>query len=94
MLRITTETASEGKATVILKLDGNISGPWVNELRRACGDARGARPIRLVLDLAEVQFIDSAGIELFRDLASQGVRFSHPSAFVAQQLKEVSNGRG
>lgn len=94
MLRISSETALEGNATVILKLDGNVSGPWVNELRRACSGALGKGPKtkHLVLDLAEVLFIDSAGIELFRELAAQRVRFSNPSAFIAEQLKEVSHG--
>jgi anti-anti-sigma regulatory factor len=95
MLRISSETASEGNATVILKLDGQVSGPWVNELRRACAGAKGdgLTPNRLVLDLTELQFIDATGIQLFRELAAQHVSFSNPSAFVAEQLKEVSDGR-
>jgi anti-anti-sigma regulatory factor len=95
MLRISSETALEGNATVILKLDGSVSGAWVNELRRACRGAMGSgsRPEHkhLVLDLAGVRFIDSAGIELFRELGTQRVCFSNPSAFVAEQLKEVSH---
>lgn len=80
---------------MILKLDGNVSGPWVNELRHACSSAMGNRPTtkRVVLDLADVQFIDTTGIQLFRELLAQQVSFSNPSAFVAEQLKEMSNGR-
>jgi anti-anti-sigma factor len=95
MLRISSRTALEGSTTVILKLDGNVTGPWVNELRRACDTAigNGPRPKRLILDLAEVHFVDSTGIRLFRDLVAQRVSLSNASAFVAEQLKEGSNGR-
>jgi anti-anti-sigma factor len=89
MLKIS-RTETNEPATV-LKLEGQVRGQWVEELRRACDQelSRGA----LMLDLADVSFIDAAGLALFRDLASRDVAFHNCSLFAAEQLKAVANGR-
>jgi ABC-type transporter Mla MlaB component len=77
-----------------LRLEGDVSGPWVAELRRVCLDALGKDPHhegRLVLDLAGVAFLDVNGLALFRDLARRQVRFTSRSLFIAEQLKGVSD---
>ena len=77
-----------------LRLEGDVSGPWVAELRRVCFDTLGHGPDReghLVLDLAGVSFLDVDGIALFRDLARQQVLFTSRSLFIAEQLKGVSD---
>jgi hypothetical protein len=43
----------------------------------------------LVLDLANVSFIDAAGVMLFRELTAGRVLVTNCSPFVAEQLKEV-----
>jgi hypothetical protein len=40
-----------------------------------------------VLDLAEVSFIDTDGLELFRQLSAERVSLSNCSPFTAEQLK-------
>jgi hypothetical protein len=77
-----------------LRLEGEVSGPWVGELRRVCADLlgnNGHSTSDLVLDLAGVSFLDAEGIALFRELAGQLVRFSSGSLFVAEQLKGVAD---
>jgi hypothetical protein len=77
-----------------LRLEGDVSGPWVAELRRVCFDTLGHAPERgshLVLDLGGVSFLDVDGIALFRDLARQQVLFTNRSLFIAEQLKGVSD---
>jgi anti-anti-sigma factor len=77
-----------------LRLEGEVSGPWVAEVRRVCADLlgnNGDSTTHLVLDLAGVSFLDSEGIALFRDLARQQVRFTSGSLFVAEQLKGVAD---
>lgn len=71
-----------------------MTGPWVEELRRVCFDALRNNPWvdpYLVLDLADVSFLDSDGVALFRELASRGVAFAHGSPFIAEQLRGVAD---
>jgi anti-anti-sigma factor len=54
---------------ITLWLEGEITGRWVQELRRECARALERTPDggRLVLDLAGVSSIDAAGLSLFRE---------------------------
>jgi hypothetical protein len=76
MLRITDvrETMPDGAAVWTIKLEGNIQGGWVNELRRAWRAVRLAAngaSIRLVL--ADVQLVDAAGKVLLTEMHRDGV---------------------
>jgi anti-anti-sigma regulatory factor len=94
MLRISQGSAqSEGRATT-LRLEGQVTGPWVEELRRVCTDTLGNdghSKGHLVIDLAGVSFLDADGIALFRDLAARRVLFTNCSTFIAEQLKGVAD---
>ena len=76
MLRITDvrETMPDGGTVWTLKLEGDIQGAWVNELRRAWRAVRMAASgasIRLVL--ADVQVVDTAGKVLLTEMHRDGV---------------------
>jgi anti-anti-sigma regulatory factor len=87
MLRITvTEPTSSSKD---LKLEGRITDASVAELRRLCEELLARNHTRLTLDLADVSFIDDAGIDLFRSLARRDVEVTGCSPFLAELLKEV-----
>jgi anti-anti-sigma regulatory factor len=94
MLRISREsTQNEGGAT-FLRLEGQVTGPWVEELRRVCAETLGNPDYsqrHLVIDLAGVSFLDTDGIALCRELAAHRVFFTNCSAFIAEQLKGVAN---
>ena len=82
---------SSKRTSVVLGLEGEIVGPWVNEVRRACADARQAengRRVRLALDLSGVSFLDADAVALFRELVTDRVSLTNYSVFVAEQLKE------
>jgi anti-anti-sigma factor len=70
-----------------LKLEGQIRGEWVHELRRVCFEVLLKPASWLVLDLAEVSFIDADGLELFRQLSAERVSLNNCSPFTAEQLK-------
>jgi len=53
-----------------------------------------ARPDPLVLDLADVFFIDVDGVALFRELAARRVTLTNGSLFVTEQLKGMVNANG
>jgi anti-anti-sigma regulatory factor len=83
MLRVSVIRALDHAVT--LRVEGEVKGPWVAELRRACEDVL-SRDVRLILDLAGVSFIDLQGAVLFRALRERHVDFANPSSFIAEQL--------
>ncbi len=76
-------------ATVTLRLEGQIVGPWVDELRRASGKYQG-NGHRLTLDLTDVTFADRDGIALLSGLRSHAIRLTGCSPFLDEQLKRSS----
>jgi ABC-type transporter Mla MlaB component len=95
MLKISRLDGSKGSGPAgdeTLKLEGQVRGRWVDELRRACAEALVATG-RLTLDLADVSFIDASGLALFHELAALGVAVSNCSLFAAELLKGVCHGR-
>jgi len=89
MLRITVvESSSEA---VKLRVEGRVTDRWVEELRRSCDVHALYDGIRLTLDLADVSFVDTAGIEFLKELRSRCVTLLSPSPFVAEQLKGVAS---
>jgi len=91
MLKIS-HSINADDSRVLLRLEGQVAGPWVEELRRVCDEPRhNGHGARLVLDLNNVTFIDADGVALFRQLSMRRVSWRNCSAFVAEQLKEVAN---
>jgi anti-anti-sigma regulatory factor len=84
-MRITVvESSSEA---VRLRVEGRLTGRWVEELRSTCDLHALGDGIRLILDLSDVSFADAAGIELLRELRIRFVTLLSPSSLVAEQLK-------
>src|ERR1700677_2939422 len=86
MLRITVVESS--KLAVTLRVEGRITGPWVEELRTACNVHTFPDDVQLSLELADISFADAAGIDLLRELRSRGVGLIRATPFLAEQLKE------
>ena len=85
MLRIT--EIVDGGSGLLLKLEGKLLEPWVEELARVTGrpGLKGHGPVRL--DLSSVTFVDEAGVRLLHDLLRQGVEIAAISSFVAALLR-------
>ena len=86
MLRIETK---EGHMGTMLTLQGDVIGLWVGELQRSC-DSAGASGNVLTVDLADVGFVDWAGVDLLRRLRDRGVSLVNASRFVLEQLKATA----
>ena len=71
---------------ITLKLEGNVIGPWVQEVKRESERALACGAI-LTLDLSGVSYVDREGLELLRTLQDRQAMFLNTSAFVAEQLK-------
>jgi ABC-type transporter Mla MlaB component len=93
MLKISRTDDAATSTQPTLKLEGQVRGRWVDELRRVCFEMLGSAHERFALDLADVSFIDGAGLTLFEELAARNVAFTNCSMFAAEQLKRVANGR-
>jgi len=88
MLRITVvESSSEA---VRLRVEGRVTDGWVEELRKTCELQGLGDGILLTLELADVAFVDAAGIELLKELRSRRVTLFNPTSFVAEQLKDAA----
>ncbi len=83
MLRISPIESGDGP--VHLRLEGRVAGPWVGELWKAC-EKLLQEGRALVLNLAEVSFVDPAGVALISELKTRGIALRECSAFVEEQL--------
>ncbi len=92
MLRITVVESS--KRVVVLRVEGRITGCWVEELRGACDARTLPRGAQLSLELADVSFADTAGILLLKELRSRGVDFMRTTPFITEQLKDGASFDG
>ena len=75
--------------TVTLRLEGQITGPWVDELRRACEKLPG-NGHRLTLDLTDVTFADPSGVALLVNLLGKKIDLAGCSPFLQEQMKRAS----
>ena len=88
MLRISRDGATNGSVNV--RLEGAITGPWVEETRRVC-EAAAARGDKLRLDLAGVSFVDREGLKLLAQLQKTNAVLKNCSAFLEAQLGSRQN---
>jgi ABC-type transporter Mla MlaB component len=78
MLRISTREDIE---TMIFRLEGELSGDWVMELKNCWRAAAVLEPPKYVrVDLTEVTFIDAAGKDLL------ALMYRHGAEFVARDV--------
>ena len=90
MLRISQTATTETRTT--LRLEGEINGRWVEELRKECirtldTDTMNGR--RLVLDVGGVTSIDVSGLALLRELGARRVLVRNASLYVSELLKGI-----
>ena len=86
MLRIT--VVESNPRAVTLRVEGRVTGPWLEELRTSCNVHTGPDPIQLHLELEDVSFADAAGIAYLKELRDQGVGLYHVSPFLRELFQE------
>ena len=84
MLKIVATEGTGGE--VMLHLEGQVIGPWVEELRQTCVPIL-ARRSHLSLDLSTVTFVNREGAGLLGCLRNRRVALLNCTALVAEQLK-------
>lgn len=76
MLKISAIALSEQQ--VILRLDGQVTGAWV-ELLRNCAETVLGMGVQLTVDLTHVSFVGRGGLVLIKRLTSRGVQLKNIS---------------
>ena len=85
MLRI---SVMESSATAVkLRVEGQIAGPWVEELRSTCSAHTGREPLQLCLELEDVSYADAAGVACLKELREKGVGLFRVSPFLTELFK-------
>jgi ABC-type transporter Mla MlaB component len=90
VLRITIQKTTD---VVLLKLEGSVKGPWVEELGKAwrtSANMAGDREL-VNVDLGAVSFVDGRGRDLLLRMQREGVVLKGASSFLRQVLE---NGNG
>jgi len=88
MVRIS--EASRSGDRVVVRLEGELIGPWVTEVATYC-----ERFLRSgdTLDVGEVSFADRDGLRLLRNLKERQVNLINCSSFLAEMLRTDDTGR-
>lgn len=84
MLRIT--PVAESPTLVMLKLEGRLVSDWVSLLEQECLTMLRDHPT-VLLDFAEVTFVDRRGVEMLRRIASDKLRIVNASALITGLLE-------
>jgi hypothetical protein len=80
MLRITTHETAD--STVLLRLEGKLFEPWIDELQRSI-----KVPLKNVrLDLSSLTFADVAGTQALAELIRGGAALGAASGFISALL--------
>jgi len=91
MLRITSQRQSD---TVVLRLEGRLQGPWVDELSECWRRTReGNRDAALLIELVDVRFVDAAGKALLARMHRAGVEILATGVLTAAIRDEIVAGR-
>jgi anti-anti-sigma regulatory factor len=92
-------TVKENAEAIVLKLEGRLTGPWVDELDRVWGEtAPGLKQRALSLDLRETTFADAGGIRVLKAIYSQtgaSILAGTPwTQYLAEEVTASSNATG
>jgi ABC-type transporter Mla MlaB component len=75
-------------------LEGKLVGPWVKELENCWESAVVACPSRAMLvDLADVSFIDAEGRALLARMRQKGVRLLSTGVLINAIVDEINTGQ-
>jgi anti-anti-sigma regulatory factor len=87
MLKITTLLNAE---STVLRLEGRLAGPWVQELER-CWDSTVGTPTHLPLsvDLSAVTYVDSDGKDLLKKLHRLGAKLIASGCLTSCIVNEI-----
>lgn len=89
MLRI---TPHENNGTIRLKLEGTLKGVWVPEMERCWRKASSNKNKALIVDLTDVEYVDTAGRYLLALIHAHGASFVAATPLMNELVAEISAG--
>lgn len=88
MLRITSHPTPHGTA---LKLEGWLSGPWVDEVEASwLAAASDPHSRHVCIDLGDVYYVDESGRDLLTRMYRAGVAFATKGCEMPEVLREIA----
>jgi len=75
-----------------LELVGTIAGAWVGVLERCWREVVASHPHSVLVNLAEVTFVDQAGKALLKGMWKQGAELSAGDSLTRFLLQEITRG--
>lgn len=86
VLRITIQNTPDA---LLIKLEGSLKGPWVEELRKAwVTSAKMADAGPVNIDLGAVSFMDENGRDLLLRMQKEGAALNGGSSFLRHVLED------
>ena len=86
MLRITETRSGE---RFVLKLEGRISGDWVDEVNSSWRSAVASGEQKIWVDMTDVSLVDGAGQALLMRMYRAGVRFATRGCVLRELIREI-----
>jgi len=87
MLKI---TFNDTPGSTIVKLEGKISGPWVEELERSWVEHSPQASENVIIDLSDVTYIDPEGKKLLARMVDKGVCFEGTHLMTKYVIDEIT----
>ncbi len=90
MIRITVHSEAQG---IRLVLEGKLTGPRVDELRKCWQQIISSPPLSLQVNLTDLTEIDSEGKELLAQMHRQGAQLIGSGVMIEAFIEEIAHGR-
>ncbi len=87
MLKITFKDTPENTK---VKLEGKLSGPWVEELERSWTEHSPQASENVIMDLSDVTYIDPEGKRLLARMVDKGVCFEGTNLMTKYVIDEIT----
>jgi anti-anti-sigma regulatory factor len=87
MLKITFQETTESTK---VKLEGKLSGPWVEELERSWVEHSPLASGNVIIDLSDVTYIDPEGKRLLARMVDKGVCFEGTHLMTKYVIDEIT----
>lgn len=89
MLKISEQQGTESDP-ILLRLEGRLMGPWVEELQSSWCRMDVAQQHRTVIDLTGVTFVDPEGKSLLSRMWQQGAEFRAAGCLTRCIVQEIT----
>lgn len=87
MLKITFQ---DTPGSTKVKLEGKLSGPWVEELERSWTEHSPQSSEHVIIDLSDVTYIDPEGKRLLARMVNRGVCFEGTHLMTRYVIDEIT----